>query len=394
MRVTILAICLSTACSVWGQSSTVMDQLVNEGTEAMYRLEYGVAIDTFARIIEEYPESPVGYGMMSTAAWNAMLYAAANPTLHDFGTPNPYSDSEIHKPIEDEVLRFHQAIDRLLEVCEEILEHDPENVLALYFRGLAYENLAAEAIVISEDRWGAVGPGREAKGIHDDVLDLDPDFVDAKVSVASYEYALATVDGFAKVVLVLPRLFGFFRGDKDEAFEMMEEVLRLGKYRSLDAQVLLSIMHAFEGDPLRSVEILEDLGRRYPENYMIDLNLAAVYELRVDDGAEALRVYQALLEALPDKSAGLGEAEVYFRIGSTHFRQDEYPEARAALERAVNSPATESETVPLAYFYLGMIEEASGSEARAEEYYRQFVSLAESMASLEGEVEDANRRLR
>jgi tetratricopeptide (TPR) repeat protein len=377
-----------------GQTSSDMDRLVTEGRDAMYRLDYDLAIDTFGRIIEQYPESPVGYGMMSTATWNDMVYRAANPTLHPFGAPNPYVPSKIFKPIEREAERFHQANDRLLDVCEEILAADPTNVLALYFKGLAFENRAAEAIVISDDRWGAVGPGREARKIHNEVLELDPDFIDAKVSVASYEYALATVDGFAKLVLAPLRLFGFFRGDKEGAFRMMEEVTRLGRYRSLDAQVVLSVMHAFEGDPNQSIAILDRLAARFPSNYMIDFSKGAIQELRLEDGEAALSVYRELLETLPQKTPGLGEAEVRFRIGKTQLGLERYDEARAAFERAIDSDAVEEETRPLSRYYLAVIEEEVGTDEAASRLFSQFLQQAASMESLEEQIEDAEDRVR
>ena len=191
--------CLFTVVSLCAQSSSELDQLVHEGRDAMYRLEYSGAREIFGRVIERYPESPVGYGMMSIATWNEMLYAAANPTLHDYGFPNPYSDSKIHKAIEAESRRFHEANDQLLLVAEGILETDPENVLALYFEGLAYENLAAEAIAISNDRWGAVGPGREA------AADFQQALNDALTSFVVDRDA----DAFARTLAREARMSGF-----------------------------------------------------------------------------------------------------------------------------------------------------------------------------------------
>ena len=392
LTISFLTYCL-TVSSLWGQTANI-DQLVSEGKDAMYRQEYGVAEEIFGRIIEEYPDSPVGYGMMSIVTWNKLLYAAANSTLHDYGAPNPYSSSEIHKTIEQESERFHEATDRLLAVCEGILEGNPENVEALYFQGLAYENLAAEAIVIIRSRSAAVSHGRKANGIHEEVLKLDPDFVDANVSIATYEFAVATLPWGIRVLLSPLRLFGFFSGDKDKAFELMETVGRLGKYRNLDAQILLSVMHAFKGDPLRAASILEEMGQLYPENYMIDLNLAAIQELRLRNPTAALATYQALEESLGEKTPGLGAGELQFRIGRTYYGLGEYDLAVEAFRKALDRPKGELETEPLTYFFLGQVREKQGLENEAVEYYRQFVSQADSMESLEDQIETVHRKLR
>ena len=360
MRVTMIALIMFFAASgLYAQPPRELDALVDEGRDAMYRLEYPRAREVFGQVIERYPGSPVGHGMLVAASFNELLYTAANPILDAYGTPNPYSGSTIYKPIETESRRFHEATDRLIELTEGILEEDPGNAEAMYFRGLAEEYLAAEAIVIDRAKFSAARHGNRAKNIHESVLELDPDLVDAKMSVAAYEYAMGTLPFFFKLSLKVVSL-GTLSGDKDRGFELMDEVAREGRYRDTDAQVLLSLMHAAKGDPARSVELLQALGRRYPESYLIDLNVAAVQELRIEDPEAALATYEALFESLTAKTPGLGEGEVQFLIGRTLFRLDDYTAAEAAFERAIESPTVEQETEPLSYFYLGRVQEELG----------------------------------
>ncbi len=174
---------LVTVCNLWGQTESDLDRRVREGKDAIYRQEYVAGTKIFEQIVEDYPESPVGYGMLSITTWDQLLYAAANLTLHEYGTPSPFANSKIYKSVRAETERFHSANEKLLAVCDKILAEDPTDVLALYFQGLAYENLAAEAIVISKSGGGAFSHGKRANKIHRQVLKLDPTFVDANVSV-------------------------------------------------------------------------------------------------------------------------------------------------------------------------------------------------------------------
>jgi tetratricopeptide (TPR) repeat protein len=390
-----LVVCVCAVAGVWAQSEPpTLDALVSDGRDAMYRLEYADAREAFGRAIQQYPESPVGYGLMAVATFNELLYRAANPVLQEYGAPNPYSSSRIYKSIEAESRRFHQATDRLIAFTDSILDVEPENVEAMYFRGLAEENLAAEAIVIRRSKGGAISHGRRAKGIHEDLLELDPEFVDAQVSVAGYEFALATLPGVIKALLTPACLVGWFCGDKDKAFELMDEVARRGHYRNVDAQVLLSVMHAEHGDPERAVEILRSLGEEYPESYLVELNMAAILELKLEEPREALGTYQGLLDSLPEKTPGLAPGEVHFLIGRTRYRLEEYEEAEASLQRALDAPTTEQETEPLVYFYLGRTLEELDREEDSLASYREFVMRAGSMESLEDEVRAANRKLR
>ncbi len=381
---------LLTVSSLWGQTETDLDRRVRDGKDAIYRQEYAAGTKIYEEIVEDYPESPVGYGMLSITTWDQLLYAAANVTLHDYGAPSPFSNSKIYKSVRAESERFHTANDKLLAVCDRILAEDPTNVLALYFQGLAYENLAAEAIVITKNRGRAFSHGKRANNIHRQVLRLDPTFVDANVSVAVYEFAKATLPWSIKW---LAFLIGY-RGDKEEAFRKLENVAEHGKYRSQDAQVILSAMYTWKGDPQKAVSIFEELGRLYPQNYRVDLNLAAVHAYTLENPRAALETYKNLEQTLPAKTPGLHEGELQFRIGKTYLELREYSLARTAFEKAIELPKGELETEPLAYFYLAQINEEQGARDEAVEHYRKVLAYTGPIAGIEDEIKTARKKVR
>ncbi len=381
---------LLTFSNVSGQTESDLDRRVREGKDALFRQEYVAAEKIFEQIVEDFPESPVGYGMLSITTWAELLYAAGNVTLHEYGTPSPFSKSKIYKSVRAETERFHSANDKLLAVCEKILAADPTNVLALYFQGLAYENLAAEAIAITKRRGEAIGHGKRASNIHRRVLRLDPTFVDANVSVAVSEFAKATLPWSYKWLAFLIGI----RGNKEEAFRKLENVAEHGKYRSQDARVILSAMHTWKGDPQRAVSIMEELGRLYPQNYKIDLNLAAVHGLTLENPRAALEIYKKLEQTLPAKTPGLNEGELQFRIGKTYLELREYSLARTAFEKAIELPKGESETEPLAYFYLARIHEEQGARDEAMKYYRAVLAYTGPKAGIDDEIKTARKKLR
>ncbi len=309
MRIRTLAsfTCLIATGVLWGQGQSAIDQRVREGQDAIYRLDYATAERIFQQIIAENPDSPVGYGMLSITTWNQLFFAAANQALDDYATPTPFTKGRTHKNVNQEIRRFREANNNLLTVCEKILENNPKDVLALYFRGLAYENLAGVAIAITKKTGDAISNGRKAKNIHEQVLKLDPNFVDANVSIAGNEFAKATLPWSIKWLAFLVGI----RGSKERAFQKLELVSEKGKYRQLEAQVLLALLHSWKGDPLQPLAIFENLREKYPQNYLFDINLAAIYQLKFNDAQSALDIYQQLLKTLPSKAPGLHAGEVY-----------------------------------------------------------------------------------
>ena len=381
--------CLIAISLLWGQGQSTIDQHVREGQDAIYRLDYATAERIFQQIIAENPGSPVGYGMLSITTWNELLSAAANQALDDYATPTPFTKGRTHKNVNQEINRFREANNKLLTVCEGILENNPKDVLALYFRGLAYENLSAEAIVITKNRGSAISNGKKAKNIHEQVLKLDPNFVDANVSIAGNEFAKATLPWSIKWLAFLVGI----RGSKERAFQKLELVSEKGKYRQLDAQVVLALLHSWKGDPRQPLAIFENLREKYPQNYLFDINLAAIYQLKFNDAQSALDIYQQLLKTLPDKAPGLHAGEVYLRIGKTYVQLREYSLALQAFNKALEESKGEIETEPLAYFHMAQIHDERGDKDQAIENYRQVLNYSVSNEVLKDTMKEARRRL-
>jgi len=391
MRVLTLStlICLITNSLLWGQGQSAIDQRVREGQDAIYRLDYATAERIFQQIIAENPDSPVGYGMLSITTWNQLFFAAANQALDDYATPTPFTKGRTHKNVNQEIRRFREANNNLLTVCEKILENNPKDVLALYFRGLAYENLAGVAIAITKKTGDAISNGRKAKNIHEQVLKLDPNFVDANVSIAGNEFAKATLPWSIKWLAFLVGI----RGSKERAFQKLELVSEKGKYRQLEAQVLLALLHSWKGDPLQPLAIFENLREKYPQNYHFDINLAAIYQLKFNDAQSALDIYQQLLKTLPYKAPGLHAGEVYLRIGKTYVQLREYSLALQAFNKVLEEFKGEIETEPLAYFHMAQIHDERGDKDQAREYYQQVLNYSVSREVLKDTMKEARRRL-
>jgi len=364
-------------------------QTILEGQEAIYRLQYPRAGEIFLKAKNDYPTSPVGYGMLSILAWNQLLFDSSNFALDDYSTPSPFGKARTRKPIDTASRRFHEANNALFAKCDELLSRDPNDVRALYFQGLGYENLAAEAIVILKDQRAASSYGRRAKRIHERVLELDTRLVDAQVSLAAYDFA---ADNLPWSFRWLAFLLGI-RGDEQRAFRRLREVANKGEYRRYDALLLIGLTKAWKGKreyAAEAAEVFESLRRKFPENFLLDLNLAAMYEK--NDPRAALKLYESLLQALPSKARGLEAGEVWLRMGRCNYRLRNYDQALEVFAKALASRRSEKETEPLVQYYRGLIHEAQGDRTRAIESFRAALK-DQSLTAISKELNDAQHRL-
>jgi tetratricopeptide (TPR) repeat protein len=380
----------SLVVSSFGASREVPKE-VAEVQDALYRLEFDRAEESCNKMMTRDPRDPTGYGFLSIVKWNLLLQAAANITLDDYSTPTPFTKEKTYKPIEKESQEFHQITDKLIALCEDLIQKNPDDIKALYFLGLANENLSSEQLAVLKSRGRGIHYGKKAMEIHRDVIKRDPEFVDAKLSIATGEFASATLPWTLKWIAFL---LGY-RGDKEEALAKLEDVAEHGVYRRLDARVVLALLEAWKGDPNRAVQILTDLGKQYPMNYLIQINRAAIFENRLENRKDALAVYNDLLEDIDVmEKRGLMRGEVHYRIGRTYYGLREYSKALEAFESAINSKVSEAETVPLSHYYIARINEEQGDKQQALEHFRLVLKYSGPEVVLKDELKVARKKTR
>ncbi len=367
-------------------------RIIQTGQEAIYRLDYAEAARIFEQLIRQEPDSPAGYGMLAIVYWNDLLTRTGNLALDDYATPTPFSREQASKlklaDVRGIQQLFHQANDRLLQVCEARLLKNPRDATALYFKGVHFENLAAEAVAITKSSRQAISYGSTAKGLHMRVLELDPGFADAYVSIASHEFARATLPWSIKWLSFL--LQG--RANKDRALQRLDLVAARGKYRRLDAQVLTALLQSWKGDARKAVEIFRSLRANFPQNYLLDINMAAILEQKLNDPKAALAVYKELQKNQASKAWSLCPGEIYYRTGKTYLRLREYSAALASFQQALKVKNAERETEPLAYLRMAQIYEEQGDMERALDCYRHV--LRYQGTELTDELGIARRKVR
>lgn len=362
---------------------------VDQVQDALYRLDFERADRAARAELDARPDSPIGHGLMAMVKWNLLLQAAGNLATDDYATPTPFTKQRTYKPIDRELKAFHQANDELLRVCSERLKVEPRDPTALYFQGMAYENLAGEALAILRESGRGINMGKKAVEVHKQVLKLDPGLVDAKVSIATREFASATLPWSLKW---LAFLLGY-RGNRKEALAKLEEVAERGTYRRLDAMVVIGLLNAWKGDPTRAVGVFESLAEQFPENYLLDINRAAIWENTIGDRKKALEIYQSLLRDLDQKAPGIRAGEIHLRIGRTYYGMREYSPALEAFQKVLTSPVAEAETVTLSHYYSALIHDQQGDREAAAREFSAVLEYSGPPSALREELATAKKKL-
>ncbi len=380
---------LVTACFLYGNEPEIPRETVLKGVEEVYSLNHEEAWNRFNLLRETHPESPVVQGMLAFTAYNKLLYEMRNLAVFGYGIPSPFEKT---RPPENLVAQkedlFLEANSTLLDLCERLLRKNPRDSNALYFKGMAYENMAMYKITLYGNKVEAADYAITAGKFHKKVLGIDPAFVDAKTSTAVPEY----IAGSLPFGIRWLSLFMGIRGDKEGAMEKLREVADTGTYRAADSLLVMALLNAWKGDAETSVKIFRRMREMYRRNFLLDVSLAVVYEDSLNDPASAIGIYEDLLKDLPAKARGIDPGEIHFRIGKNYMELKDFHSALDQFDKALHSSRGDRETEPLTYYNMALAYEKLGDRKQARECYQHAAAYSGPVELIEKEMDRAGKK--
>jgi tetratricopeptide (TPR) repeat protein len=231
-----------------------------------------------------------------------------------------------------------KARDRILGLADEAvreadgrLGRNPHDIDALYARGWA-RALKCTYIAMVERGFGAgFRLANKAKDDEKLVLQLDPQYVDAKLVVGVYEYVVGALPFPFKLMI------GFvgITGSKSRGLEMLRDDANRGVMTSVEARTVIGLFLRREAKYQEAVQVVRTLKNQYPHDYLFCLEEA---NLRKDagEGMVAVAAYRQIIanNAKPGYFAEARLELTYFGLGDALRGQRRFGEAAQAYEQA------------------------------------------------------------
>lgn len=307
------------------------DTLVREAYEHFYNLDYPGAVERFERFHEEHPGDPQATAYLLEAVIFQELYR--QDLLDTTFYANDGFLTGRHATQEDPKTRDHifALADEAVHEADWRLGKNSNDIDALYARSWARALKCAYLSMVER----GFGPGfRLANKAKDDaarVLQLDPNYVDAKLVAGVYEYVVGALPFPFKL------LIGFvgITGSKSRGLEMLNDDAKRGVATNVEARTVIALFLRREGRYDEAIQVVRSLKAQYPHNYLFCLEEA---NLRKDAG-EGMRAVEAYREILADNSRHgyFAEARLeltHFGLGDALRGQRHYAEAAQAYEQA------------------------------------------------------------
>jgi hypothetical protein len=330
------------------------DRLRVEGFNAVYNLDYKTARERFLQMTRLAPDHPAGYLYLANNLWLETLYLTRRLTTSVYTGGSFYSENANEDKVDPKRDReFQDLIKQAVAVSKARVLRDAKDVEALYYEASALGIRAAYSSSVKRGFSRGIGDANDSVKIQREVIKLDPNYVDAYLSIGLYEYV---IDSLPFGWRLLARFAGL-KGSKAKGIEHLELVVSRGKYGADDSRVVLLGIYSKENNRERSLELISDLTTHYPRNYIFGLERASMlYRIgRPDDGS---RVFAELLkdERVTAQVADL----VNYQWGEALSKKQDYGAAIARFKDVQRWPKSNPGLISLAHLRAGEALDALG----------------------------------
>lgn len=333
---------------------------VESGIKQIYNIKFAEAEKTFRSLIADYPDHPAGRFFLAMIDWWKILLDVEN---------------ESH----DEI--FFQKLEDVIFQCDKILEKDPQNVDALFFKGGSI-GFRGRLRALRESWLKAADDGREALPIVERASRLDPDNLDVQLGFGIYNYYAAVIP--EEYPLIKPLMIFFPSGNKEEGLRQLRNTAFNGKYAKYEARYfLMTIFYRYESNPWQAEEFAKMLVDDFPDNPTFQRWLGRIY-VRQGKLQLADSLFKDVLRKADENFYGynfpvaLREADYY--VGYNYKLNNELDSAKIYLTRCAEisqqiDKEEESGFLINSVLYLAQISEAKNLFEEAISYYERLLKM-------------------
>jgi len=303
------------------------DPLNQAAFEHYYNLDHDAAIQDFEKILARHPNDPFAVNHVLSAIQVRELYRMGAMNTGDYSNDNFIGLA--HRPADPaQKERIKQLVQQAETLENAELASNPNNVDMLYARGVTRGQFALYTALIERAWFSALRNAVGARRDHERVLELDPQYTDAKLVVGAHNYVMGNLSLAIKMAVALVGL----SGDKEKGLRYLNDAYHGNGETSVDAGIVLMVFLRREHRYDEALQIAGEIGPRFPRNYLLPLeeaNLLRASGKNDEAEAEYRRVWQNGREG---KYGGLHYEIAAIGLGDLLRNEKKYQAAAAAYE--------------------------------------------------------------
>ncbi|HVG19342.1 MAG TPA: hypothetical protein VNI02_09825 [Blastocatellia bacterium] len=345
-------------------TAAAFDRMRIEGNTAVYNLDYKGARGIFQEMTKMSPDHPAGYVYLANNLWLETLNSNRRLSSSLYSGGSFYvQDAEQDEADLKRDREFNELIKKAVALSKARLQTNPQDVEALYYQASALGLRAGYSLSVNRSFRRSIGDANESVSLQKKVIKLDPTYTDAYLSIGLYEYV---VDSLPWIWRTLARLAGI-KGSKQKGVEHLLLVTEKGKYTADDARVLLIGLYSRENQPERAFEMINLLADKYPRNYLLGVERAAML-YRMGKAREGDQAFAALLGS--EHVAKAAVDLVNYQWGEAMTARGDHASALEKYGEVIRWTRSDKGLVTLAHLRAGQALDVLGKRAEAVAEYQ------------------------
>jgi len=348
------------------------DANTRSGFEHLYNLEYDLAVRDFETASKAHPDDfNATNHLLSAVLFRELFRIGALDT--ELYAKNSFLTSK-QFPIDlKRQAEIKALIDRAFQLEEARLKTNPNDVSALYARGVT-RGMKATYIGLIEKAWfAALRTAVGARKDHERVLELDPKFTDAKMVVGIHNYVLGSINFAVRTAASVVGL----SGSKKKGIQYLYEAGEGGGECSVDARIALSLFLRREQRYPEALKLVGGLESEFPRNFLFRLENANLMNA-AGHGPQAVAAYRRLID---DSKAGMfAESRMemaYYEMGEALRGQHDFRGAAESYDAVQQFKAADPDLRQRAEIAAGEMYDILNNRDQAVQRYQAAIAVAE-----------------
>src|SRR5215469_835261 len=346
------------------------DPLNGIAFQHFYNLEFDRAVEDFQRVVNRYPDDPFAVNHLITAALFRELYRMGALNSAEYASNNFISAP--HRNADPQAKeQIKHLVNRAFWLEQKRLESNAKDVDALYARGVTRGQFAIYTALVEHAWISALRNAVGARHDHEKVLELLPNYVDAKLVVGAHNYVVGSLPLGLKVASSLVGM----GGNKEKGLAYLREAAAGRGETSVDAKVVLVVFLRREHHLQEALQLERSLVASFPQSSLLKLEEANILR---DQGKseEAAIVYREISQAGRNgRYPGQHYEAAAVGLGNLLRTDKNYAGAAAAYELVNQDNQADPELQQKASLAAGQMYDLLQNRDLAIKKYQQVIAL-------------------
>jgi tetratricopeptide (TPR) repeat protein len=344
--------------------------LAARGFQELYNADYDLAIRDLSKLQIEHPDDPFTSNYLVAALIFKELNRIGALDTEAYSTDGflASSGSKVRKPLDPEAQkRIFDLVAHVESLCDARLQKNPNDVDALYARGVA-RGFRSTYMGMAQKSWmPAIRSALASRRDHERVLELNPNYVDAKMTVGIHNYIIGSLNWAGRAAVALVGV----TGNKQKGLNYLREVSRSHGTSSNDGAMALALFLRREQRYPEALELVSRVSHQYPRNFLIALEYAHLLNA-AGHGHEAIEQYRLIFDkGRAGKYSTFQPELVAWGLGVSLRGQRQFDQAAVAFDQISSVPGADTALVDRATLSAGEMYDTLGRRNEAVARYRK-----------------------